>query len=103
MSEMKHFFYFPLIVLLLLLSQSLTSSAHQVVLNPNLRHYHGKQIAQKHKDILTSLELAQKPRIYVRIRAGGGGGGGTYRPRGGSSSSPSSSSWAIVKRPSFHV
>lgn len=64
MSEMKRLFCFSLLVILMLLSQSLPSSAKQGVLDPNL--HHGRQMSPKPKDIFTSLELARKPRIYNR-------------------------------------
>ncbi|PON99361.1 hypothetical protein TorRG33x02_049040, partial [Trema orientale] len=65
-SEMKRCVCFSLLFLLILLSQCLQSSAHQGVMYPNLHDHHGRRMSPKPKDILISLELAQKPRIYVR-------------------------------------
>ncbi|PON99365.1 hypothetical protein TorRG33x02_049080, partial [Trema orientale] len=97
MSELKRLFCFSLLVLLILLSQSLPSSAHQGVLYPNLHHHDQTPISPKSKDVLASLMESQKLQIYVRKRSGGGGGGLATRGRSRTSS-------AIGKRPPFlHV
>lgn len=94
MSEMKSFVCFSLLVLLILLSQSLPSSARQGALDTN--PHHGTQLPPKTKDFLSSFE-SQKLRIYVRKRVGGGtrGAGVAAGTRGRTSSS------ANGKRPTF--